>query len=109
MDSMTKEEIIEKLTNIGTIEDEVERRDLLTSLIDDVQGQYDIFETTKTENESLKDENQKLVDYNRKLFMKVSIDETPETINQELTGKPDIETREPRKFEDLFDEKGNLK
>lgn len=106
---MTKDEIIEKLTNIGTVEDEVERRDLLTSVIDEVNGQYDIFESTKTENESLKDENQKLVDYNRKLFMRVNIDETPETIQQDLTGNTDSQVKEPRKFEDLFDEKGNLK
>ena len=106
---MTKDEIIEKLKSIGTIEDEVQRRDELTSVIDEVQGKYDVFEQTQSENEKLKEDNEKLVDYNRKLFMKVSINESPENIAQEQIGKPVIEEKEPRKYEDLFNDNGELK
>lgn len=104
---MTKEEIIERLKNLGTIEDEVERRDELTSVIDEVEGTYSNFETIQQENETLKGENEKLIDYNRKLFMKVSINESPEKVEEEKTGSP-VE-KEPRKFEDLFNENGDLK
>ena len=103
---MDKEAILNKIKEIGTCEDEVARRDILSDLTDEVSSIFDVYETTIEEDKKLKEDNEKLIEYNRKLFMKVGIDKDPKEIEKEKTGE---ETKEPRKFEDLFDTKGNLK
>ena len=42
------------------------------------------------------------------LFLRVGAEKTPEEIKTDNLGKQE-EEKEPRKFEDLFDDKGNLK
>lgn len=104
---MNREEILNSIADIGTIEDEVERRDKLTSFAESLSSMIDDYEKATTENEKLKEDNEKLVDYNRKLFMKVAIDVPSNEIQKDLTGQEP--EKEKRKFEELFDEKGNLK
>ena len=50
---MIKEELKEKLTEIGTCEDDVQRRELITSLSDDLMTDYTTFETLNTQIENL--------------------------------------------------------
>lgn len=103
---MDKESILNKIKEIGSIDDEVERRDKLTELTDEVSNMCDTYESTINEDKKLKEDNEKLIEYNRKLFMKVGFDKDQKEVIKETTGE---DIKEPRKFEELFDEKGNLK
>lgn len=98
---MDKQELIEQITKIGTCEDDVERRTMLTELQDSVSTVFDSNEQLTTENTELRDNVNRLYDENMKLFLRVGEDK-----------KPDDEPEPPkekRKFEDLFNEKGGLK
>lgn len=110
---MNKDEFLEEIKKIGTCEDEVERRTMLANLSDKVSEVYDnvtVLETTKSEleesNNKKDEEMEKLRSANMKLFLRVGEEKTPEQIAKEkgLEGEP-----EPRKYEDLFDEKGGIK
>ena len=100
---LTREELLEKLTNIGTSQDEAERRDLLTEITDDLTSVYDANETLTKANTDLKANNEKLQEHNMKLFLKVSDQNKP--VPKQEQEKP----KELRKFENLFNDKGELK
>lgn len=105
---MDKESIIEKLKEIGTVEDDAQRRDLLSELSEEIDSVFTNYSNMVEEDTKLKEENEKLTEYNRKLFMRVGdYNKTPEQVEKDTTGEEP--EREPRKFENLFDEKGNLK
>lgn len=104
---MDRETIINKLKEIGTVEDEAQRRDILSELTEEVDSIFTNYDNVLEEDKKLKEENEKLTEYNRKLFMRVGIDKTPEQVDKDTTGEEPV--KEPRRFEDLFDEKGNLK
>jgi len=103
---MTKEEFLQKLTDIGTSESDVDRRTLITELNDEVNNLYDNNFNLTNANETYKKDNEKLKEANMKLFLQVSGN------NDSKQDDPIIEDnkpREPRKFEDLFNEKGMIK
>lgn len=105
---MDKNQFLEMVKQIGTIEDEVERRTKLTELSDSVSG---IFDSNVELNEKVKnyeEDNEKLRSANMQLFLRVGANKTEKEIQDGKVGKTD-EEKEPRKFEDLFDDKGNLK
>ncbi len=104
---MDKEQLINKIKEIDSIEDEAARREKLTELTDDVSSIYDNYSNLVEEDKKLKEDNEKLIEYNRKLFMKVGMDKDPGQVEKDTTGEDPV--KEPRKFEDLFDDKGNLK
>lgn len=105
---MDKDKFLETLKNIGTCEDEVERRTMLSDLTDEVTRVYDENSTLVATNKKFEEDNEKLRSANMQLFLKVGSDKTEKEINEEKTGVKDDEV-DPRKFEDLFDDKGNLK
>lgn len=102
---MDKAEFLNKIKEIGTCEDEATRRTLLTEMSDDVSAVFDRAENLATENQSYIDANERLREANMKLFLQVGEDRNPT--------EPTPETEEPepqkRKFEDLFNEKGEIK
>ena len=98
---MDKAEFLEKIKNIGTCEDDVTRRTMLTELQDDVSNVFDTNENLTKENNDLKGDNNRLYDENMKLFLRVSDDKEPDD-----EPKP---PKEKRKFEDLFNDKGGIK
>jgi len=104
---MDKETLINKIKEIDSIEDVADRREKLTELTEEVSTIYDTYTNTLEMDQKLKEENEKLIEYNRKLFMKVGMDKTPEQVEKDTTGTDPVPN--PRKFEDLFDDKGNLK
>lgn len=104
---MDKETLINKIKEIDSIEDGAERREKLTELTEEVGNIFDTYNTTLEQDQKLKEENEKLIEYNRKLFMKVGMDKTPEQIEKDTTGSDPMP--EPRRYENLFDDKGNLK
>ena len=109
---MDKETFLSKIIEIGTIEDDVQRRTLLTEISDAVSEVYDNVDSLNVTIDSLNgnltkaNENlEKAQAENMKLFLRVGEQKTGETLQKEETGL----TKDPekRKFEDLFkEEKG---
>lgn len=98
---MLKQELLDKLTEIGTCEDDVQRRDIIAQLTDNVGADYDRFATLEDENKNLTQANESLRESNMKLFLQVTEKSKPEPVIEQ--------PKEKRKFEDLFNEKGELK
>lgn len=106
---MDKQSFLDKLKAIGTSEDEVERRTMISELSDEVVKVYDEKDSLTESNKNYLEDNEKLRSANMKLFLRVGEEKTPEEINKNKTGLKDEPTPEPRKFENLFDDKGGLK
>ena len=62
----------------------------------------------KDQNKSFEEDNEKLRSANMQLFLRVGANKTEEEIQKNQVGGTEVD-KEPRKFEDLFDDKGNLK
>lgn len=112
---MDKVELLKKIKEIGTCEDDVQRRTLVAEVHDEVSNTYAEYETLQTDHETLKttnkkfeEDNETLRQANMKLFLRVGNDKSEQQQQQDTTGvqKPD---ESKRKFEDLFNEKGGLK
>lgn len=100
---MTKDELLAKLTDIGTSQDEVERRTLLTEITDELTSVYDANDTLTKANAKFEADNKKLQEHNMRLFLKVSDQSKP---------TPQVEEPKPTenlKYENLFNDKGELK
>ena len=105
---MDKDLFLEKIKEIGTTEDIVELRTKLTELSDEVGNIFDTNNDLMEKNKKYEEDNEKLRSANMQLFLRVGAEKTPEEISNDNLGKVE-EEKEPRKFEDLFDDKGNLK
>lgn len=105
---MDKDTFLERIKEIGTIENDVDRRTKLTELTDDITAIFDNNSTLIEENNKYKEDNEKLRSANMQLFLRVGSEKSPEEIKNDNIGKQE-EEKEKRKFENLFDEKGNLK
>lgn len=103
MAMLTKQEFLDRLQAIGTCEDEVERRNLLSDLSEDGATIYDEFDTADAARKTAEEDNEKLRAANMKLFLRVGDHQEPE--KPAGTEPP----KEKRKFEDLFNEKGDIK
>lgn len=102
---MDKETFLEKIKEIGILENEADIRVALTELSDAVTPIFDDNTTLENENNKYKEDNEKLREANMKLFLQVG-SKTQDEVKKETSGE---EVKEPRKFEDLFDNNGNLK
>ena len=105
---MNKDEFLEMIKQIGTIEDDTERRTKLTELTDGVSNIFDSIEDLTEKNKNYEEDNEKLRNANMQLFLRVGANKTEKEIQEDQIGKTE-EEKDPRKFEDLFDDKGNLK
>jgi regulator of replication initiation timing len=105
---MEKQDFLDKLKAVGTSEDEVERRTILSELTDEVTRVYDENSSLSESNKSYIDDNEKLRSANMKLFLQVGENKTVEEVKENITGVKD-NTPEPRKFENLFNNEGGLK
>ena len=106
---MDKETFHKKITELGTIEDETQRREILAEISDEVDKVYDDRETITAEVEKLREDNENVRKANMKLFTRIGANKTEEERTEDQTGIKEEEKPEPRKFEDLFNEKGELK
>lgn len=106
---MDKDSFLEAIKQIGTCEDEVERRTKLTELSEGVVNIFDLNTELESKNTSYKEDNEKLREANMQLFLRVGSNKTEEELKKDKTGIKEEEEITPRKFSDLFDEKGNLK
>lgn len=100
---MTKEEFQNIIKEIGTCEDEAQRREMLTSLEENTSPIFDSVDELTSRNTSLTEDNESLRSANMKLFLRVG-GRTQEDVRH------DEHNEEPKKlkFEDLFNEKGGL-
>ena len=102
---MDKEEFLNKIKEIGTCEDDAERRTMLAELNDKVGAVFDENISLTETNKSVIDDNEKLRSANQKLFLMVGADKPENQRVEDQTGLKQ-ETTEPRKFENLFNNKG---
>lgn len=100
---MDKEKILNTLTEIGTCEDDVQRRSMLDGLRDELSGLCDSVDSLTERNSALTVANENLRKANMDLFVQVGTAKKPEDQTD-----PDPEP-EKRKFEDLFNDKGEIK
>lgn len=105
---MKKEEFLDKLKEIGTEEDEVARRTMLSDLTDEVTRVYDENSTLMESNSKFEEDNEKLRSANMQLFLKVGANKTEQEVKEDKTGIKE-DKQDPRRFENLFDDKGGLK
>lgn len=104
-----RNEIEEKLKQIGTVEDDAERRTLLAELNNNLTEIFENDSKLAEENEKVKEDNEKLRQANMDLFLQVGSTKTVEQQTKDETGLEEKKEPEKRKFEDLFDGKGGLK
>lgn len=105
---MDKNEFLEVIKQIGTEADDVQRRTMLTELSDKISGIFDSNTELMEKNKNFEEDNEKLRSANMQLFLRVGANRTEEEIQKNQVGESEVD-KEPRKFEDLFDDKGNLK
>ena len=101
---MDKDTFLNAIKEIGTLEDDVERRTKLTELSDSLSNLFDENQTLTESNKKYAEDNEKLRTANMQLFLRVGENKPDET-----KAEYEEQEKEPRKFEDLFDDKGNLK
>ena len=97
---MTRDEVMNALTELGTIEDAAERRSRITSISEEVTSIYDNNENLTSSNAKLTEDKKKLQEYNMELYLKVGAQKQKEET------KPQSEDL---KYDDLFNEKGEIK
>lgn len=101
---MNVEDILKQITDIGTLDDDIERRSQLASLSEHITEVCDLSSKLTEQNETLKNENEKLRSANMQLFLQIGEKKTPEQVNP-----PSTEPTKKLSFDDLFNEKGELK
>ena len=99
---MDKETLSARITEIGTCEDETQRRELLTQLQEEVNGDYDRLTELETTNSQLTSDNESLRSANMKLFLRIGDHKAQED-------DPLGDGKEKREFKNLFNEKGGIK
>ena len=99
---MDRKEFEEKIKSIGTCEDEVKRREDLTSLNDETLKIFDDNETFKSENERLKAENERLIESNRKYFMRLESQKTEKEVEEDSTGIKKEEKKEYKSYDEII-------
>ena len=99
---MDKELFLNKITEIGTCDDDVTRRSLLTELSDEVSSVFDSVATLTENNRILSESNQILKDSNADLFSKVVQNKKSDDFEPEEKEKP-----KPRSLTEIYyDKKG---
>lgn len=97
---MTREELLQSLTDLGTIEDPAERRSKIVSISDEIGKVFDSNTKLQGDNQKLQGDNQKLKDYNMELYLQVGSKKPPEKTEPKT---PNLS------YDNLFNEKGELK
>ena len=97
---MKRDELLQSLTEIGTIEDPAERRSKIVSISDEINKVFDSNDDLTASNTKLQGDNQKLKDYNMELYLQVGSKKPPE--------KTETKT-DKLSYDNLFNEKGELK
>lgn len=100
---MNREELNQVLTDIGTATDDAQRRALITQVTGAVNDLFQTNDTLTQANTDFEKQVQQLQGYNMELYLQVQGQK-----KSDPTGKKE-EEKPPLNYEDLFDEKGELK
>lgn len=108
MAKRTKKDLLKIINEINNIDEDVK-----ISLMEDVEDSFEGADTTELEQqiEDLQTQNEELKQKYKDRFLKgeeTNIDPNKKKLTNEGVDDED-EPEEPKKFEDLFDEKGELK
>lgn len=104
---MDKDAFLEKIKEVGSMESAEEMRAGLAELQNGVAEIYDSNATLLEQHEHDTKEMEAIRQANMKLFTQLGTDKTPAKQAEEQTGLKQ-EPVERRKFENLFDDKGNF-
>ena len=99
---MEKQEFLDSISQIGLCEDDARRRDMLSTLTHEATALFDNNAELTSQNEALTATNKSLQEYNMKLFLQVGGQKSNEPTKPE-------EPPQKRSYENLFNEKGELK
>lgn len=97
-----KQEMIDYIKSIGTCADDSERLTMLLNLETDMNEVFDQHDQLTQMNANLTSENKKIKEANMALFLKVGQQPEPKP-------NPKPEENKTLSFENLFNEKGELK
>ena len=106
---MDKNELHELIQKVGTTEDEVERRDILAKIDQNIDPLYDERDKALEQAKQLSEDNEKVRAANMKLFTQLGAERSEAELKQEMTGIKEEPEVPKRSFKDLFNEKGELK
>ena len=104
---MDKDAFLEKIKEIGNMETAEEMRAGLAEIQNGVSEVYDSNSSLKEQHEHDTIEMEAIRKANMKLFTQIGTDKTPVEKTEEETGLKQTPV-ERRKFENLFDNKGNF-
>lgn len=105
---MNKQEYIERLQAIGTEADEAQRRELIAQMIEDGGNDYDDHAAAVAARDQALADNEDLRAANMRLFKRIGNPEQPGAAPGAPIGAEGA-PQSKRKFESLFNEKGELK
>ena len=103
MSNMSKAEFLSKIHEIGTCEDDVQRRTLLSQVNEGVSTIFDSVEDLQKANDQLTTDNETIRKANMQLFQQIGVKDKPED-----TPPPEPEAPK-RTYQNLFNDKGRLK
>lgn len=100
MPKLSKDEFMAKIQEIGTCEDDVQRKELLTELSGSISEVYDDNDTLSKANKQYEEDNEILRKANNKLWLET----TSNTEGEKPTEPEEKEEKEEEKlsFDDLF-------
>ena len=104
---MGRDEILSMIDAIGTCEDEAERRRMLNEMRDGVGEVFDQNENLTSQNSELATANETLRSANTDLFLQLGTRRNSRDSIATDTGEEP--PKEKRNFENLFNEKGEIK
>lgn len=104
---MDKDTFLEKIKEIGSFETPEEMRAGLAEIQDSISEVYDTNSTLQEQHKNDTIEMEAIRSANMKLFTQLGAEKTPVKQAEEETGLKQ-EPVERRKFEDLYDDKGNF-
>ena len=99
---MTREELNQALTDIGTVADDAQRRQLVTQVTAAVNELNQNIDTLTQSNTKFETDMAQLQKYNMELYLQVQGQKKTDPIEKQ-------EETPALKYEDLFDEKGEIK
>ena len=105
---MTPDEIRNLLTEIGTDDDEVSRRERLATVSEEVRILGENTEKFQKDNNTLNNDNENLRTANMKLFLQLGNGNTNDGEKDTEDEKNKEKENEKRKFENLFNDKGEI-
>lgn len=97
---MDKETFLERIKEIGTCEDDVKRRDILTDISTEIEKLYDDNANLKSTNEKYVHDNETLREANMKLFLKVG--DSKEKIEEPTFNEPQEEYKSYDELASMF-------